>query len=442
MDWLRYAGLSERWQSLSRGHAALVNARLRRGEHDPAPEAGDDRASLAEDVLAVVREASSEGDVEGLRGAFAPSHLPFESIVSAHGQPVGPLFMLDDGRLVVVVGSPWQRPQVWVATASSVEPLLGVFALGRSPDRRVYALGRADGVYLSKGWGEPPIAVLPWPVAYAPTHADMPLPTVDGRPVVGQLLPFDDGARVVVVSRSGVFLLEASGSRLIHPGELGLDLYVDEDGDEAFPLDLDGVHAALSPDQGHIVAGDQASRHRIMKHDGALIAAVEPVLGYPSQSTFSADGRLVVLSSRQGSDGRVLQLPVAQVRADLHFAPASAEPSSSTHGSLPTPIDRSVAPVTSILAQHDGYWLGGADGFLRRCGSDLTTTGSIFLGGEVRSIDASVDGRTLAVCTTAGIVHRIELSAAAADVFAIGTIEHRESRRWIFWQNEASPLIW
>ncbi len=411
----------------------MVNERLGQGRRDAELEPGDDRGALAEAVLAVARKANHDGEIDALRGRFAPAHVPFAALAEAHGQPIGPGYLLDDGRLAVVVGSPWQRPRVWVATPISTEPLLGVFALGRSSDRRTYALGRADGVHMTEGWGGPTKVVLAWPTAYGPTHADMPVPTLEGRPLVSRLLPLNDGQRVLVVSRSGVFLLDSEGSRLIHPGEQDLDHYVDEDGDDAFPLDLDYVHAAVASDQRYIAAGDQASRHRILDGEGNLVSGVEPALGHPVHAVFSHDGAAIALSARDSDGGRTVRLSMSQIAANLSFAPA---PSPSVAAVGPAPV------VTSASAYRDGYMFGRADGFVRVCGPDLSSVGELFVGGEVLAIDVAEDQRQIAVCTGAGVVHCIELEPSASDPFAIGTFSHRERRRWIFWRGESSPLIW
>ncbi|MEM7675895.1 MAG: hypothetical protein AAF449_07820 [Myxococcota bacterium] len=268
MDWRAHEGLSKRWQNLSRGYAEAVADRIRRGRADASPSASDDRRELMTDVLPIVREANKVGAIDDLRRHFAPAHVAYASIAADRAEHVGPVFLLEDGRLACIVGGPWQRPRAVVATTTSTEPLLGVFAVGRSPNRRIYALGRADGVHLTSGWGGPSTVVLPWPRTYAPAHPEMPVPARRGRSVVLALLPFDDGERVLVTSPSGVFLLSATEARLVHPSPADLQSYVQENGDDAFPLDLADVHAAVSPDHSFIVVGDRASLHRVLDADG------------------------------------------------------------------------------------------------------------------------------------------------------------------------------
>ena len=430
MDWLRHAGISERWQSLSRGHADHVNAKLRAGVRDAAASSRDDRDTLANAVLDIVRAANGEGDIRGLRARFSPAHAPFQQHLETASTHVGPLYILDDGRLAVVVGSPWERPQAWVATPESTEPLLGVFALGRSPDRRIYALGRTDGVHLMRGWTSQTQVVLPWPSDYAPVHPDVPF----RRPSVSALLPFDDGRRVVVVSRSGAFLLTLEGSTLIHPSSRDLNRYVAEDGDDAFPLDLQSVHGALSPRRSDdhapaIVVGDQASPHRILSETGDLIAAVEPMSGYASHAMFSADGQTVILSGSNAEDGGTLVLAARALSSELHLSEQ--------------PVHWLQGRVTAGVATPSRIALGTPDGFVALyAGAPLTMVGQLYVGGRVLGFDHSADDRRLAVSTDAGTMHLIDLEPSATDAFVIGTVAHCESRRWMFWRGESSPLIW
>ncbi len=431
MDWRQHAGLSERWQTLSRGHAAEVNGRLRDGVPDAEPRSGDDRATLCDAVLDVVRSANAAGAIDELRCRFAPAHAPFVKWVGEHGQPVGPVFMLEDGRVAVVSGAPWRRPRAWVATQESVEPLLGVFALGRSSNRNMYALGRADGVYLTEGWGGPSTTVLPWPTSYGPGHPDMQVPMRDGRPSVTELVPFDDGQRAVMISPSGVFLLTPQGSVLVHPAAEDVGRYIDEDGDEAFPLDLVAVHADLSSDQAHMVVGDQASPHRVLSAEGALIAAIEPAFGQPQCAAFTIDGSEVLLSGRADDKGRTVCVSIERVSAQLHWRPT-------TWRKVIEPAEA----ITVARARPGGFLLGDAAGFVRRWSSDTPSSREVLVGGTVRALDASADGRSIVVGTDAGVVHRLDFDPQAPDPFAIGTAVHREVRRWMFWRSESSPLIW
>lgn len=432
MDWWAYEGLSERWQSLGRGHAAAANRRLQAEENATVVVDGDDRPQLAERVLDVVRQANRARAFDELRRRFAPAHAPFAERIQHQGQPATSLFMLQDSRIVVVVGAPWERPRAWMATPESVEPLLGVLAVGRSADGRTYAVGRPDGVHLTEGWGGPS-RVVPWPTTYDPVHAEMPVPNPYGRLQVSGLVPFDDGDRVLLVSPSGVFLLFEDRSLLVHPGPSDFGSCVDEEGDDAFPLDLPSVHGAVSPDQLHLAVGHQGSGHRLLRAEGpAPLATVEPSVGHPQQAAFTRDGGTVLLSSRRGDQGQTVKLAVERLGGEMHW-PAER---------CIDVIDASAA-VGAMMSVGSEVLLGGTDGFIRRC--DLAggpSRGHHFVGGGISALDVTPDGRLVAVGTVAGTVHLIDLAPETIDPYAIGTRPQREIRRWIFWKSESGPLIW
>lgn len=55
-------------------------------------------------------------------------------------------------------------------------------------------------------------------------------------------------------------------------------------------------------------------------------------------------------------------------------------------------------------------------------------------------MDISVDGQTLVAATYAGIIVQIALDSGRPD-WQIGTGEHHELRRWLFWKDFAMPLL-
>ena len=56
-------------------------------------------------------------------------------------------------------------------------------------------------------------------------------------------------------------------------------------------------------------------------------------------------------------------------------------------------------------------------------------------------MDLSADGNTLAVSSYAGFVCLIDLDAGRP-AWQIGTGEHHERQRWLFWKGQSKPLLW
>lgn len=56
-------------------------------------------------------------------------------------------------------------------------------------------------------------------------------------------------------------------------------------------------------------------------------------------------------------------------------------------------------------------------------------------------MDISADGRTLVAASYAGFISLIALDSGRPD-WQIGTGEHAEVRRWLFWKGLDEPLAW
>jgi hypothetical protein len=100
------------------------------------------------------------------------------------------------------------------------------------------------------------------------------------------------------------------------------------------------------------------------------------------------------------------------------------------------------ARVYAATARDDEFIVGDAGGYIRA----FDTTGMYrwqqFVGSSVGDIDLSADGRRLAVSTYAGFLSIFHLDAGRQHPHRIGNGNHLEERRWIFWRDERTPLIW
>ncbi len=89
----------------------------------------------------------------------------------------------------------------------------------------------------------------------------------------------------------------------------------------------------------------------------------------------------------------------------------------------------------------DRFILGDAYGYLRCVDAAGNPVWQHFLGSTLCAIDLSADGRTLVASSYAGIIAIIDLDAGRPE-WQIGTGEHHERRRWLFWKGEETPLAW
>jgi hypothetical protein len=63
-----------------------------------------------------------------------------------------------------------------------------------------------------------------------------------------------------------------------------------------------------------------------------------------------------------------------------------------------------------------------------------------YIGGTISAMAVSEDARTLYVGGYAGGLHQLKLDAGHRDNHTIGSGNHYEECRWLFWKSEAGPL--
>jgi hypothetical protein len=439
MDWSTTTALAARWQDETRCYVAAINDYVARGMalgwDNAGTQPADTRAALAEPVLAVVRAANRAGEVEALHAHFPPESSPFLS--EARTRHIGPVVLLDDDRVVVRAGPPWAPAACFVLDNFHAVPLPDVVCVGRSPDRRYIAIARAEHVTIHDGWEGPVVCTLVWPTGREGLPTEAWLRDASTPPPVTQLIPFPDGARALLVSSIGVFVLTVDGAVPLHPGASERRERYDEDRqeypDEPVALNIDMEHGALSADGQLIAVGSQDSEHLLFDAELRLVGRVPPASSYPHAAVFSADGRHVAFNSCHFYNGETVSVLRGRIPA------ASSEPTVAEDAV--TLVDPSCR-VYAAVGRDDTFLLGDAYGYVRACGLDGTPRWQHFFGGTIAGMDLSRDGTTLAVSTYAGVVHLLDLDTGEVNPYVIGTTTHRERRRWMFWPDEPQPLVW
>jgi hypothetical protein len=82
--------------------------------------------------------------------------------------------------------------------------------------------------------------------------------------------------------------------------------------------------------------------------------------------------------------------------------------------------------VYAAVSRGDEFIIGDANGYLRAFDIKGNPRWQHFIGSSVGDIDLSI----------------IDLDTGEADPFVIGTSQHQERRRWLFWKGEKKPLAW
>ncbi|MBV7542736.1 WD40 repeat domain-containing protein [Acidovorax sp. sic0104] len=472
--------LSEQWQAGGREYVAAVRAHQLAMDASRMQACGDDNATTVITDAGNEDEDGEEQDENALppdpRKGAAPTVLQLARVVNAHadeelgerfrqrfafapdafvqraakaGVFIGPVIALDDGRVLARIGPAYDDTAHWVALQGTRHtPLPSLRGLGRSHDRQVFA--RSDGLQITthRGFEGPVVARFDLPRGNEglPPHVAVAAGPLGQR--CDEIIPFNDGQRVLLRNPTGIYLLTSAeeagsgngghgGVQRLHPQTF------EEDGPYTWPknqmdeevggqtltvLALDMLHMALSPDERHIAVGDQDSQHVLLDAQGALLAEYEPRSSYPHHAAFSHDGARLFANSCHLYWGSTLSVPLA---------PQPAAPGAEN---LPALDER--CRVYASATQPGLAILGDADGYLHAIGDDGRPLWRHHVGSTISAIEISPDGSTLWAASYGGYLAKLEYNEAGMDPHSIGTSPYAETRRWIFWSDEAGPLRW
>lgn len=442
IDWSAQAELSERWCTAGREYAAAINAFVAKGTADGWDAAGPEPEELrseadARAVLALVEQAQAPEDRERVRAMFPPMFAELVKAWKNSAAWIGPVVYVAPGVILARRGDAWAETRTWeLREDGSTRLHVDLRVVGRSPQRRVVALGREEGVELRLGWNGEHLRTLPWPNGSEGVPAGRAAVRFTVPRQLDEIIPFDDGERAVLVSSAGVFLLAEDGARLLYPDPelmealLGLP---DRGDDPLFRVDMRMQHAGVSPDGKLIAVGAQDGRHLVLNADSLeVVARVGPHGEYPHRAWFSEDGQHLALNACHFFNGQTIRVPTRELPGmDTKFYEADPRI---------TPVHPH-ARVYGAVGRGTELILGDAYGYLDGVCTETGCTWRHFVGNNITGMDLSPDGKQLAVGTMSGVVHVLGLDVGE-DLYRIGTSTHGESRRWLFLEGEAPPLMW
>ena len=291
----------------------------------------------------------------------------------------------------------------------------GVIAVGKSKRNEIYALLNQDEVQLIRGYDGKSGGEL-----VARFNHELEIIYDEA-----EILPFNDGSKVLLVAHDGIFLISQSGTRLIHP------IYEDE-GEDDDELEIDMANATLSNDNELIVAGEQdTDEHVLMDNEGERLGGIGAQSSYPHFCLFSADDTQLITNSCHFYNGVTIGVDRALLKRGLEVGFYDPDGGDEQNFTL---IDDAMR-VYAGVATRDFYILGDAYGYIKAVGKDGRKIWRHYLGGTIKSMALSDDGSVLFVGTYGGRLHKLRLGAGQ-DSHTIGNGNHKEEFRLIAFEDK------
>lgn len=437
--------LSSRWRDQTKTYVAAINSFIQRGmaegweNIERTEEPKDTTGPMADAVLKAIRRANEDGKTDDLHARFPRSHSPFWEMLNENGQSLPVCLLLDDERIVLRVGEPYNEGHLAIINGDSVERLSpSIVSIGRSPNRHFFAVAQPEGIFIHQGWDGPVKTFLNWPTGHEDISEGFVSQPIQQPPMITRIIPFNTGDKLLLVSPEGIFVLTANGALRLLPTDDQMKAECESlqtnDAEDPLTIVLSMEHGTISPDGKLIAMGHQDSLHYVVDSESLkIVGEIGNMSEYPHYAAFSADGSMIAFNSCHFYNGETIGLPTSLL------------PGIKTE---PYEMDKRLikleegSRVYAAASRGDEFIIGDASGYLRAFDLQGKFRWQHFIGSTICDIDISRDGRRLIVTTYAGFLCILDLDTGESDPFVIGTATHKESRRWLFWKNEAKPLIW
>ena len=399
------------WNTLGSKYASDVNKMVAFGETNgwenwKGEEPKDERDHLADMVYQLLKEANKNDTVAQFRTDFPPAHTPFVQFMKEKGQSVEQLHFIDHQKIVFLTGAAYQKRQAYLLKdGETLELDSSIKAIGKSKQHNVFAIAANNTIVTTQGWEGEIIATF----------------TLDKAKNIGitELIPFNDGLKVLLVSSDGIYIISNDTENLIHP-------LPDPEDDEWEPY-LDMENATLSNDNKYIVVGDQCYDHRILDQNGTEIGEIGPQSDYPDFCLFSKDDKQLITNSCHFYNGITIGVDTSSLK-NLSIPAYDGSEDCTT-------IDSEMRVYCGVSTS-EFYILGDAFGYIRAVDTAGNCIWRYFLGSTITGITISEDEKTLWVGSASGMLHKLQLEKGLRDKHTIGTGNHYEEFRLVLWKDE------
>jgi len=403
--------IQEEWNVKGEKYATEINEMVEFGEKNgwenwEGKEPEDNRAHLADEIVALLQKANLENKVKEFRLSFPPAHAPLIKFFEKKGQTIEQIYFIENEKIVFLIGTAYQKRQAYILDGDKVTKLEeAIDAIGKAKKGNIFAVQIGNKIITTKGWqGE--------------IIAEFEIKDERGTGIT-QLTPFNDGLKILSVTSEGIYIISENQEIMIHP-EPDLE-------DQEWDSNIAMENATISNNNEFIVVGDQNSNHRVLDMNGSQIGEIGAQSAYAHFCLFSEDDNQLITNSCHFYNG----MTIAVQANKLDGIKIEAWEDSSTY----ITIDNDMRVYCGI-AYEDYYILGDAYGYIKAIDKNGILKWRHFLGSTIGGIAISEDQKTLWVASCTGMIHKLRFGEGYRDKHTIGNANHYEDFRLIAWKDE------
>lgn len=403
--------IQKEWNSKGEEYAIGINEMVEFGEKNgwenwKGKEPEDNREHLADKVIELLRKANTKNTLSDYRQKFPPAHSPLVKYFEEKGQSIDQIHFIEDEKIVFLTGTAYQKRQAYILNDEEVIKLdETIDAIGKSKKGNVFAIQIGNKITTTNGWQGKIIAEFEI--------------NEGGGLGITQLIPFNDGLKVLSVTSEGIFLIDKHQENMIHP-EPDLE-------DEEWDSNIDMENGTLSNDNKFVIVGDQCSEHRVLDSNGKQIGEIGTQSEYAHFCIFSEDDSQLITNSCHFYGGMTIGVNSNK----LNGIAIEAWEESSEY----VKIDEGMRVYCGI-AYDEIYVLGDAYGYIKSINKEGNLIWRHFLGSTIGGIAISDDNDIIWVASCTGMIHKLRLGKGHRDNHTIGNGNHYEDFRLIVWKDE------
>lgn len=404
-------GIQDEWNTKGEKYTTEVNEMVEFGEKNgwenwKGKEPEDKRDHLADKVIEFLKDANSANEVNEFRQKFPPAHAPLIKFFEEKGQSIDQIHFIENEKIVFLTGTAYQQRQAYILNGKEVIKLdESIDAIGKSKRNNVYAIQIGTKITTTKGWQGELISEFE---------------IKENKEIgINQLIPFNDGMKILSVTSEGIYLMSEYEEKMIHP----IPDLEDDEWDSYMSME----NGTISNNNRLIIVGDQDSDHRVLDINGTQIAEIGPQSSYSHFCLFSADDSHLISNSYHFYNG----ITIGVQSNKLNGLKVEAYEESELYDVIEDGMR-----VYCGIAVDDYYILGDAYGYIKAVDTKGQLKWRHFLGSTIGGLTISDNKEILWVASCTGMIHKLRLGKGHRDNHTIGNGNHYEEFRLILWKGE------